>query len=103
MIAAAKADGLEGETFNLGVGKDILIGDLVQLILELTGSNTPVDHEDSRIRPAASEVDRLCSNPSKAREAFGWAPKYSLRDGLAATIEWMRSQGAHERVAEFVV
>jgi dTDP-glucose 4,6-dehydratase len=103
MIAAAKADGLEGGTFNLGVGEEITVAHLAELICELVGKEVPVGQEDTRVRPSASEVDRLCSNPTKARKAFGWEPKFSLRDGLAATIEWMRAQGAHDRVAEFVV
>lgn len=103
MMAAATADGLEGDTFNLGVGEEITVGDLAQLICELAGRKLPIEQEDTRIRPSASEVDRLCSNPTKARTAFGWQPKYSLREGLAITIEWMRSRGAHERVEEFVV
>lgn len=103
MMAAARADGVEGDTFNLGVGQEISVSDLAQLICELTGRDLPIDQEDTRIRPAASEVDRLCSNPTKARNAFGWQPKHSLRDGLAITIEWMRPRGAHARVEEFVV
>jgi len=103
LIAAAEADGVEGDTFNLGCGKEISVSALAQLICDLAGSDLPVEHEDARARPGGSEVDRLCSDPSKARDAFGWRPEHSLRDGLAATIEWMRSQGAHGLVEEFVV
>jgi dTDP-glucose 4,6-dehydratase len=103
MIAAARADGVEGETFNLGVGREISIGDLAQLICELVGTDLPVYHEDTRIRPAASEVDRLCSNPSKARAGIGWAAAHSLRDGLVTTIDWMRGRDASNLVEQFVV
>jgi dTDP-glucose 4,6-dehydratase len=103
MIAAATADGVEGETFNLGCGREISVGDLARLIRELAGSDLPIDQEDTRVRPAASEVDRLCSNPSKARAALSWQPEHSLKDGLAATIEWIRAQGAPDLIEEFVV
>jgi dTDP-glucose 4,6-dehydratase len=102
MIAAARADGIEGGVFNLGHGKEITIGDLVELIQRLAQTDLPVESEAARRRPAASEVDRLCSDPRRAREAFGWRPAWSLRDGLSETIEWLRSRGAREGVREFV-
>lgn len=103
MIAAARAEGVEGEVFNLGVGEEISIADLAELIRELAGSDAPVEHEDARVRPAPSEVERLCSDPSRAREAFGWAPQSSLRDGLKVTIDWIRERGARDRVEEYVL
>ena len=85
------------------VGKEISIADLADLIRELAGSEAPVEHDDSRLRPEASEVDRLCSDPSRARERIGWAPRCPLRKGLHETIEWIRERGARERVEEFVL
>jgi NAD dependent epimerase/dehydratase len=103
LVQAAATPGIEGGVYNLGFGSDISVGDLAQLIRELAGSDAPVERDDSRVRPSASEVDRLCSDSSRARAAFGWEPRYSLREGLTLTIDWIRSQGAQERVEEFTV
>jgi NAD dependent epimerase/dehydratase len=103
MIAAAQADGVLGETFNLGTGKEISVAELAELIRELADRDVPIETEDVRMRPGASEVERLCSDPSRMREHTGWEAQWSLRDGLQATIEWIRARGAPQRVEEFVV
>lgn len=103
LVDAAGAPGIEGGVFNLGFGAEISIGDLAALIRDLAGSSAPIEQEDTRVRPASSEVERLCSDPSRARAAFGWQPRYSLREGLELTIEWIRSRGSQERVQEFAV
>lgn len=103
MIAVARATGIEGKTLNLGTGSEISIGALADLIRELVGRDVPVETEDIRLRPAGSEVERLCSDPSRVRELAGWSAEWSLRDGLAATIEWVRDQGVGRLSTEFVV
>jgi nucleoside-diphosphate-sugar epimerase len=102
-IHAAEAADVDGQTFNLGVGKEIAIGELSQLIRDIVGRDLPVEQEDSRMRPAASEVDRLCSNPSRAHELLGWSPEYDLRAGLELTIEWIRARGPRTGVEQFAV
>jgi dTDP-glucose 4,6-dehydratase len=103
LISGARATGVEGEQFNLGTGEEISIGRLAALIQELIGRERPVEQESGRARPAASEVERLLSDPSKARQAFGWAPAHSLRDGLSETIDWIRGQSTPLATDEFVV
>ncbi|WP_204249248.1 hypothetical protein [Frondihabitans sp. PAMC 28766] len=48
----------------------------------------------SRLRPAASEVDRLLSDNSLARDLTGWQPDVSLEDGLRATWQWAAERPA---------
>lgn len=103
LIAAAEADGVEGGVFNLGCGRDISIGDLAGLIQELIGRDLPIEQEDLRMRPSGSEVERLLSDPSRARAAFGWDPPHSLREGLSLTIDWIRERGAQRSTEQFVV
>jgi NAD dependent epimerase/dehydratase len=103
LISAAERRGVEGGVFNLGCGEDISIGDLAGVIKDLVGRDVPIEQEDARKRPAASEVERLLSDPSRARDAFGWNPTHSLRDGLSLTIDWIRDRGALRSAEEFVV
>jgi len=102
-IRAAEAEGVEGETFNLGVGKEIAVGDLAELIRDVVGRDLPIEQEDSRMRPAGSEVDRLCSNPQRARDALGWEPEHDLRTGLQLTVEWIRARGPRAGAEQYVV
>jgi len=89
-LKVAEAPDVEGETFNLGSGVEISIGELATLIFELTGSQVEIVIDKERLRPEKSEVQRLLANNSLARERIGWEPHYTLRDGLQTTIAWIR-------------
>lgn len=95
MIAVLDNDKSIGETINIGSGFEISIGDTVKLIGELTGQEVSVQTDEARIRPQASEVERLCCDHSKAKTLLGWQPKQAgmegLRDGLARSLEWFRN------------
>lgn len=85
-----------GQTFNLGSGQEISIGALVELVGEILEKELQVEHDPGRDRPDASEVDRLVSDNSRAREVLGWEPTVGLRDGLRRTVEWI---GANSRAS----
>ncbi len=91
---AADADAALGREINLGTGRAISIAALAEAIIALVGSGGPVTGDDSRVRPAASEVDRLCSDNRLARELLGWQPATTLEEGLARTVAWWRSGAA---------
>jgi nucleoside-diphosphate-sugar epimerase len=78
-----------GQTFNLGSGEEVSVGGLVELVGEILGKELDVVHDSRRDRPEASEVDRLVSDNTRAREVLGWEPTVSLRDGLRRTLEWV--------------
>lgn len=103
LIAAAGASGVDGQAYNLGCGEEISIGELVKLIAEIVGRELPVEHVDVRLRPPGSEVERLLSDPSRARSAFGWKPQHSLREGLRLTVDWFQARGSERSLEEFVV
>jgi dTDP-glucose 4,6-dehydratase len=79
-----------GKTLNIGSGREISIGRLVELIGELIGRKQEIEVESERTRPANSEVERLVANAALARETIGWEPKVSLEDGLRRTIDFVR-------------
>ncbi|MDE2005912.1 MAG: GDP-mannose 4,6-dehydratase [Rhodospirillales bacterium] len=88
-LRAATADGIEGETINLGTGETHSIGDFATRILGLMGSKARIETEAARARPSNSEVMKLVSDNSLARARLGWAPRTSLDDGLRATIDFI--------------
>lgn len=89
-IAAAFSERAIGETLNLGTGTEISIRDLVALIAEIMERDVEIVEDQQRIRPAASEVERLLSNPGRMNGLTGWEARVSLREGLVQTIRWMR-------------
>jgi dTDP-glucose 4,6-dehydratase len=100
-IKAAQTPGVEGETFNLGCGAEITIGELARMIVELVGRPVEVVVDEERLRPEKSEVMRLLSDNTRAREVLGWEPKVGFREGLARTIEWVREHLEMYRVGEY--
>ena len=102
-IKAAATPKAIGETINLGSGREISIGDLAALILRLMNRDIPITLEDARVRPENSEVDRLCADSRKGQSILGWTPKYSLEEGLSATIEWIRDNSERYRTGIYVI
>ncbi|MFH1755622.1 MAG: SDR family NAD(P)-dependent oxidoreductase [Candidatus Latescibacterota bacterium] len=90
-MMAADNEATIGEAVNLGSGKKISIGDLADKIIALIGKSCKIVQEDSRVRPGASEVMVLMANTAKAKRILGWEPLNDLDDGLAATIDYVRS------------
>jgi nucleoside-diphosphate-sugar epimerase len=91
LIKIGLCDRVVGQTVNLGTGQGETIGAMVDMILHLLGKeNISIEQDSARIRPAESEVMRLISDNTKAREICGWTPQYDLTEGLLETIEWIR-------------
>jgi NAD dependent epimerase/dehydratase len=89
-LAVAAAEKSVGEVINIGSGQEISIGDLAKLLIEVSGKDARLVTDSERLRPAGSEVERLCADSAKARELTGWAPQVPLREGLRRTSEWVR-------------
>jgi len=88
-LRAASIPGIEGQTFNLGVGSDVSIGNLAREIIQLIGRPVEIRLDQQRLRPEKSEVMRLISDNRLAREQMGWSPVVDLQTGLQHTIGWI--------------
>lgn len=89
-LAAAASEKAIGRTVNLGSGREIAVGDLAALVARLIGTELAIETQPERLRPAASEVERLLADNALAHELLGWKPAISLEEGLRRTIEWLR-------------
>jgi NAD dependent epimerase/dehydratase len=89
-IAASQSDRVVGDVVNLGVGEGCTIKQLVEKIGELLGMDLLPKQDPARVRPDKSEVMRLISNNSKAKELMNWQPTVDLDTGLETTIEHVK-------------
>jgi NAD dependent epimerase/dehydratase len=91
-IAAATADEAVGEVVNIGSGFEIAIGDTARLIADIMGRPITIETQAVRMRPAASEVERLFADIGKAERLMGWRPAYGglegFRRGLERMVAW---------------
>lgn len=88
-LAVAECDRALGEVVNLGAGEEISIGDLARALITASGRDAEVVVDPARLRPAGSEVQRLLSDNTRARDWAGWKPEVSLQEGLTRTSEWI--------------
>jgi NAD dependent epimerase/dehydratase len=91
MMRCASRQGVEGEVFNLGTGREISIGETAAAIQKLLGTDKPLEQSPQRRRPPSSEVERLIADVTKATTCLDWQPQVEFAEGLRRTVEWMRS------------
>ncbi|WP_287963178.1 NAD-dependent 4,6-dehydratase LegB [Alcanivorax sp.] len=91
-VSALESDEGVGEVINIGSGYEISIKDTVFMIADIMGKEIQVVSRDQRVRPKASEVERLWASNEKANRILGWRPAYGgidgFRKGLEKTIDW---------------
>lgn len=86
-VAALSTDSIAGEVINIGSGYEISIGETVEIILDVMGSQAIVVTDQQRIRPDASEVERLWACNEKARKLLNWQPRYGGVEGFKRGVE----------------
>jgi UDP-glucose 4-epimerase len=100
-LRAGLAEGVNGDTIQLGTGRSVSIAELFEIAKRVVGSDATVQQAEERLRPNKSEVMVLESDPAYALTRLGWKPQVSLEEGLTRTAEWMRHEiecyrpGAH--------
>jgi dTDP-glucose 4,6-dehydratase len=91
-MAAMDSDAAVGTVTNVGSGFEIAIGDTAHAIAALMGVDIEIQSDERRLRPDASEVERLFASYAKAERLMGWTPAYGGREGfergLSRTIDW---------------
>ena len=83
MIAAATAPSIDNLVVNIGSGRETSINELVQLVMEVTGTKTEVISN----RKNDPGVSRMCADLTLARQVLGYKPHFTLAEGLRLTIE----------------
>lgn len=91
MIAAATANDVQGESFNLATGTGVSIEDLVYKIGSLIGRSLTIQTSVSRTRAAKSDVWQRIGDAEKARTKLGWSSKVGLDEGLMLVINEARN------------
>jgi GDP-L-fucose synthase len=79
----------ESEIINIGVGRDITIRELGELIRDIVGFEGSIEYDPSKPDGTPQkllDVSRLTG--------LGWRPKISLRKGIEMTYRWYVEEGA---------
>ena len=74
--------------FNVAYCKRINLKELAAMIMDATGITVPLTYEP----PRSGDVRDSLADITRAQEAFGYAPKYTVQSGLKETIAWYQQQ-----------
>lgn len=102
-LAVGQADACIGHVTNVGTGNAVTIGETARLAMEVCGRSVPIVTEDERVRPEKSEVMALICDWSKAQARAGWAPRHTLKKGLAKVAEFIRAHPERFRPEEYTI
>ena len=80
--------GEPGSIYNVGGGTELSNRELTTRLIELCGA------DESMIEPVADRLghDRRYSVDATRLRSLGWAPRVTIDDGLAATVDWYRDR-----------
>lgn len=87
-IAIALSPETIGKEVNIATGKEISMRDTLDTIARIMGADITWELDPARIRPASSEVFRLCGDNTLITSLTTWRPTHSLEEGLRKTVEW---------------
>ncbi|WP_414838650.1 NAD-dependent 4,6-dehydratase LegB [Carnobacterium sp. TMP28] len=90
-ITLAHAENTIGEEINIATQQEISIGELANEMIRQINPNAKIITEDIRLRPEKSEVNRLLGSNEKIMRLTDWKPQYTLEQGLAETIEFLKN------------
>lgn len=90
-IEIYKSDRTIGEEINIATQNEISIGQLAEELIAQIAPNAQIICDEQRLRPEKSEVNRLLGANQKIKDLTDWHPKYTFKEGLAETIDFLRS------------
>jgi UDP-glucose 4-epimerase len=90
LLKAGRAGGVLGEVVQLGTGRTVSVRELLKAACRAVGTRAAAKTDPQRLRPQASEVLVLRSDPSLAARKLGWKAKITLEEGLRKTVDWYR-------------
>ncbi|MBO0685248.1 MAG: GDP-mannose 4,6-dehydratase, partial [Candidatus Dormibacteraeota bacterium] len=84
--ALAVLDGPDSMPFNIGSQDEVTMLELAEIVKRVSGSSSevvfrPLPQDDPRQRRP---------DTTRAREILGWAPRVSMEEGLARTLDYFR-------------
>jgi dTDP-glucose 4,6-dehydratase len=75
---------------NLGNPEEYMIGDFAKLVLQITGSASPIEY----MRLPTDDPTRRRPVITRAKELLDWEPRVPVAEGLARMTAWLRAEQA---------
>ena len=94
LLSLLDTEATVGDVFNVGSQNEISMKGLAELVVELTGSSSPIEFIPYAVayEPGFEDMERRLPDISKIAAVTGWAPVYSLKDILEDVIAFERAR-----------
>ncbi len=89
-LAAADVPGVAGQNINVGCGQEHSVNELVALLNEVFRTNMRPEYRP----PRKGDLVHSVASIEKLEQMLHCAPRVSLKEGLARTVEWFRKRQA---------
>jgi UDP-glucose 4-epimerase len=84
---AERGDQIFGRVFNVACGQRITLNEVFGILAELTGYTQQPIHTE----PRPGDIRMSLADITAAREAFGYSPLITVREGIAHTLDYYRT------------
>ena len=85
----------ETRPVNIGNPVEYTVGDIAEMIVELSGSQSEISHQ-----PLPEDDPRQrCPDITRAKESLGWEPQTQAREGLQKTLNYFAQLAEHQEAS----
>ena len=93
IVTAMSSPAGENEDFNISASEEHTVAEIAALIWAACGKD-PEQLSFAHLPSFEVDVQRRWPSVDKARQLLGWEARIDLREGLAATVAWLRERTA---------
>lgn len=90
IVLAAESDSLVGDTVNIAAGKEVSVGEIARIVLNLLGRDGHL--APLHLDPRPGDVRQHYADISKAGHLLKFRPRVSIEDGIGHYVDWVRGQ-----------
>ena len=80
--------GEAGQTYNVGSGRAVRIGDILQMVINQSGERIRVEKDPAKVRPL--DTPSIRADIGKIQKITGWEPKIGLSQTVRETLDYWR-------------
>ena len=95
VVTALGAPAAENEDFNISASRELTVAEIARIVWEACGRD-PAEFALAHRPSFAVDVQRRWPSVEKARRMLGWEARIDVEEGIAATVDWLRSHGVRE-------
>jgi UDP-glucose 4-epimerase len=81
-----------GEDFNISASEELTVAEIAEVVWEACGRD-PGDFKLEHLPSFEVDVQKRHPSTEKAKRLLGWEARIGVREGIAQTVEWFRSEG----------